>query len=56
MTKVGKLVDETMKEMEKRGFTVGETKAFTQVIEMKLKRNSEQIAHAKPFAIFRDED
>ena len=56
MTKVTKLMHDTMEEMEKRGFTIRETEEFLEWMKAGLERNSERIAKDKPFTIFRDED
>jgi len=56
MTKVTKLVHDTMEEMEKRGFTIRETEEFLEWMKAGLEKNSERIAKDKPFTIFRDED
>ena len=54
--KVKDLVKEVMEEMEKRGFTFEESDAFVNRISNDLRKNSEQFAKEKPFAIFKNED
>ena len=56
MTKVTKLVHDTMEEMEKRGFTFEESDALANKLSLELEKNSERFAKEKPFAIFRNED
>ena len=53
MNKVGKLIDETLNEMEKREFTLGEVETFLNCLPRQVERNNQNIESKKPFKLFR---
>ena len=51
--KILDLVDETMEELEKRGFCQGEVDFFIQRLEKRVKENSSRQEFYKPFTVFK---
>ena len=56
MNKVNDLINETMKKMEERGFTVRQAEMFPEYMQKEIKRNSELFEKEKQFTVFKYDD
>lgn len=50
---LSEFVDETMQEMEKRGFCEGEARHFVKMLADRIEENSKSLEYHKPFTVFK---
>lgn len=53
MHNVSECAQEILKEMEKRGFTQGETELLPKFLSEQIAENSKRFEYYKPFAVFK---